>query len=183
MKDTKRYRWVCPECGAGKLLGKQPPLNLTDRYCLECSKTTGMLVARTCPVLDRKRKAGRERSKARAKKKREQMAQKWVVAGINLKQELARIWRIAQRLEPALAGRPRPKLAVFQRKGRYSSGHTYALRKIHITCGTDPADIRYVLAHEVAHSICRIRGGGCHDDIFKAAEAELLHDTGIRGRN
>lgn len=46
MPKPKRYRWNCPQCGSGKLLGKRPKKNATGRYCLDCSEKTGYLVER-----------------------------------------------------------------------------------------------------------------------------------------
>lgn len=93
---TKRYRWICPECSTGKLLGAAPRKNATERFCLPCSESTGHLVERTCPTLDRKRaqkaekrfeKASRDRAKEKAAReaKRATEEQRWVVCGTDMR--------------------------------------------------------------------------------------------------
>lgn len=67
-----RRRWVCPECGAGKLGPEKPRKNNVIRYCLPCSESAGVLVERSIPALDRKRaeKAARAAEKRRADSER-----------------------------------------------------------------------------------------------------------------
>jgi hypothetical protein len=93
---SKRYRWICPQCSTGKLLGKAPRKNATARFCIPCSESTGYLVERTCPALDRKRaqkaqsravKASKGRAKASATKtaRKATEEQRWVVCGTDMR--------------------------------------------------------------------------------------------------
>jgi hypothetical protein len=60
-------RWLCPTCGDGKLAPRRPRKDDVRRYCLACSETTGRLVERTNPVIEKKRAASKERSKKKAR--------------------------------------------------------------------------------------------------------------------
>jgi hypothetical protein len=66
----RKYRWVCPLCGAGVHLGARPHQDATGRYCLPCSVATDRLVRRVCPVLEKRREAAQERQQRRQKAKR-----------------------------------------------------------------------------------------------------------------
>lgn len=69
MSKAKQYNWVCPLCESTKRAPSKPRMNDTRRYCLACSESEGVLVERTCPVLDAKRERKAEAERARAAKK------------------------------------------------------------------------------------------------------------------
>jgi len=70
MAKPKQYRWVCPQCGAGKLAPSRPRKDDVRRYCLPCSERTGRLVERLSPALERQRREKEERRRSRDKRKR-----------------------------------------------------------------------------------------------------------------
>lgn len=192
----KRYRWKCPRCGSGKLLGMRPRVNATDRFCLPCSEETGTLVERVCPVLETQREKAAAKAAEKQKQKRLREAGKYVVNGVDLRKELSRLWRIAQRIEPRLGKQSPPTLTIHRSKRWGTSGRawtsSFALTKgkggavyrgprIHLTCGTNLGTMLYVFAHEVAHHVATARGAwSSHGDTFKAAEAEMLQEAGIK---
>jgi hypothetical protein len=67
---ARTYRWVCPNCGAGKLAPSRPRKDDVRRYCLPCSERTGRLVERLSPSLERQRREATERRQKAAKRKR-----------------------------------------------------------------------------------------------------------------
>lgn len=174
-------RWVCPQCGSGAILGERPRRNATGRYCLPCSAKSKTLVERTCPKLDAARARSSERARAVAEKRREREKEARLFNGVDLAAELRRVWRVAQRVEPGLARRDVPELTLRRsRTNHYTSGRTWPYRRIHMTVGTDRDDMMHVLVHEVAHSVSYARGHRGHGDIFRAAEAELHAECGVR---
>lgn len=67
---VKRVRWECPNgLHPGVLGSTRPRANATVRYCLPCSEAAGVLVERTAPALERKR-----RVKVEAKRERKTTA-------------------------------------------------------------------------------------------------------------
>jgi hypothetical protein len=131
---------------------------------------------------ERQRRADRAADRRAQRREREQTAR--LVNGLDLQLELRRLWRVARRIEPALAVWALPELTLRRsRQHSHTSGRTWPSRvrgRIHLTTGTLPEDTIYVLAHEVAHSVSYARGHRGHGDIFKAAEAELLAEAGVR---
>ena len=63
---SKRKRWVCPQCGVGKLGLQRPRKNDIIRYCFPCSTEAGVLVERVCPADISKKK---KKAEALARKK------------------------------------------------------------------------------------------------------------------
>ena len=70
MPKPKQFRWVCPNCGAGKLAPSRPRKDDVRRYCLACSERTGRLVERLSPALEKQRREAKEKRKRAAKQKR-----------------------------------------------------------------------------------------------------------------
>ena len=67
-----RKRWVCPLCDLpGILAPGRMRKHDVRRYCLPCSTSTGKLVERTCPTLDKRRGRGAATSAMKVTAKRE----------------------------------------------------------------------------------------------------------------
>ena len=77
MSKPRRTRWVCPDCGDGKLGPQRPRRENIVRYCLPCSEKAGRLVERETPALTKNREkraeqmAERRAVKAKRDRKRE----------------------------------------------------------------------------------------------------------------
>lgn len=166
----KRYRWVCPECGVGKLASSRPKANATVRFCLPCSSKSPELVERTCPTLDKARASKAERRKAAARRKatraqarkkrrkeqkaREAEARQWVqgdgdARGWDLQAEAKRLVGLLRQEGYRLA---QPELTVRRRKDNYTTGTSYGGRvtmTIPRLCSAHRA--LALLAHELAH--------------------------------
>lgn len=72
-------RWVCPNCGSGTNAPERPRRNDVRRYCLTCSKATGLLVERTAPKLERRRETAALRQRERRRKAAERERSRYVV--------------------------------------------------------------------------------------------------------
>lgn len=79
MPRPQRRLWVCPLCDDGVLAPSRMRKNDVRRFCLACSKTTGRLVERTSPALERQRAAAKAKRAERAEREREQKRQRWIV--------------------------------------------------------------------------------------------------------
>jgi hypothetical protein len=155
-------------------------------------------VERVCPVHERKRERSAQKADKKYQKKIAEQRESYSIGDLDLRRELTRVWRIAQRLEPQLRNVKKPKLVVKkwrrartnQRLGYATRGHgslaglmTYhdpALGKIQINLFKEDSTVegaKRVLVHEVAHHVAWARSGRGHDDIFKAAHAELSQDA------
>jgi hypothetical protein len=166
--QPKRVRWECPTGAHPAVLGStRPRRDDIVRYCLECSKVTGRLVERVAPVLERQRAAGAERSAAKAKAKRERdaaardrkaaaQAERYMVDGVDLRQEFARLVRLRAfgGASGTMARRP-PRFDISRRTSeptRYGVAYPYENRIILATWpGITLADARESLVHELTH--------------------------------
>ena len=63
-------RWKCPMCNKGALAPSRMSADDVRRYCLECSATTGKLVQRVCPALEKERERKQEKAASAAKRRR-----------------------------------------------------------------------------------------------------------------
>jgi hypothetical protein len=160
-KEAKQYRWVCPECGGFKLASSRPKRLATVRFCLPCSESTGLLVERSCPKLDKAReskaareKARRQRAVVRRKKARAKRLgtaeEKWHYGGYDLRTEATRLLKIA-RDEGYRCKKP-SMTASWRHKGNYATGRSWG-GKVHFTIpkGSPAAPALVLLAHELAH--------------------------------
>ena len=140
-------RWTCTKCGSTKLAPTRPRRDDVRRYCLSCSESTGRLVERVAPALERKREAGRLKSAERAKSKKQTKRESETFNGVHIPSEARRLWKLFGKRSSL------PEITVRQRRnGDYVSGHAYPWEKrITITVGTDPIDTWGVLAHELCH--------------------------------
>ena len=78
---AKKKRWVCPQCGVGKLGLQRPRKNDIVRYCFPCSEKAGVLVERVSPADINKKKKKEEavaRKKANAKPKPRKTTRTWM---------------------------------------------------------------------------------------------------------
>jgi hypothetical protein len=157
-------RWICPMCQAGKLAPERPRRDDVRRYCLPCSQTTGRLVERACPALDRKRAAKKERQAAKRATARDRQAAadlaRYTVGTpatgvIDLRDELRRLMRLpcvkalccndqGRRIRDGFGAmlQPRlPRLQVYRRQvgshttGRGVYGQPWRPGRIHLTVG------------------------------------------------
>lgn len=201
MSAAKRYRWVCPDCGGAVLGSSQPRKTSIVRYCLDCSRRTGYLVERSCPVLDRARTEKRERDDARrtAREKRERAAARAKrerdaerakrerdraeeaaresrrYRGVDLDVEARRLWATAA-LSAYHRGAPLPTIDLRRRRrGGYSSGRAWT-RRVTMTIGGSLTEVLMVLAHELAHSAVERTGRHGHDAVWASAYSDAARE-------
>jgi hypothetical protein len=178
---TKRKRWVCPQCQHGLLAPSRPRRDDVRRYCLNCSKKTGRLVERLCPTLEKKREktAARHAVKRQKKAAKIQTDPKHQVMKLFRKWKKLRCWKddVAHATLDLRVKRDTRKWNAWFTPGRarYFSG------RITMTIGTDWADTRATLLHELTHvTQGRRPGTSGHDDgfrsIYREAIDELLGD-------
>lgn len=156
MAKPKRFRWICPDCGAGKNASSRPRMDATVRFCLPCSEKTGTLVKRTCPALDKRRVTSAAKSATKAKKKKAKADAKWTRSGLDVRKEIARCAKAAKIFTP--------KVEIRDRTDGFDSGRSYGGRVVLSLCsgtkkvwgGTPameatPCMVRALVAHEIAH--------------------------------
>lgn len=182
-----RVRWECPNDKHAAVLGPRAPrTNATVRYCLPCSETTGVLVLRTAPVLERARAARTEAARARRKhaadRKATRIARHWTVNGVDVWAE----W-LALRRTPTYkrAGLPpnHPILRLrHSRNPTQASGRcVHGGSRICVTLGDacDRARIVTLLIHELAHAVTPPREH--HSPLFWTNVVDLTRDRfGVR---
>jgi hypothetical protein len=189
MSAPTMKRWVCPNCSGGLLAPSRPRKDDVRRYCLGCSKRTGRLVERTCPALERERATSREARSTRAKTQRQTVTRqkqaaaalrsakldaRFVVrsavepgATVDLRNEVARVWRAARKVEPRLRERP-PVLVASAGSGSYA--YTYD-GEIHLGQGAD----WMTLVHEVAHFVRARQGNEIRSDGKRAVHDRAFY--------
>lgn len=169
MAATKRTRWECPTGShPGKLGPSKPRRDDIVRYCLPCSEATGRLVERIAPALERKRQAVKDRAVARRRAEHERAAverqrraeaeaARYTFAGVDLRDEVARLRRLRAfgGAGGRLARRP-PTFHVRHAKTEPRStlaGAWPSTWRFQVTIypGVDLADLRESLVHELAH--------------------------------
>jgi len=162
---TRAVRWICPTEGsehAAVLAPSKPRRDDVRRYCLECSKATGRLVARVPPALEKAREA--KKAKAEAKKQarvarpRALAVDYYTVAGINLMEEMRRFLKLPVFKETLRKQRGEPTLAIRRRTMRPTrlGFAQYARLRIIIADypGIDEHCVRDTLLHELCHLAC-----------------------------
>lgn len=175
MGKPKRKRWVCPRCDGAVLAPSRPRRDDARRYCLACTKTTGRLVERECPALERERerKAVKRAQlrKAEIERKRTSphaIAERWFRRIVRL-----RCWRDEAKLCALRTVR-------VSSRTHYSSGHAQLLGntpssfvggEIVITIGNEWRFAIATLLHEVAHVVAVQRGDSGHGDIWRGCYA------------
>lgn len=164
-------RWVCEQCGKGALGPTRPRIRDVVRYCFPCSTKAGVLVDRKAPSLERKRTtrketeqqkkiARRARTIAERARAREAAAQRWIVAGEDVRKIAAQCWTAllaaARQLTKRDASRPALPEIVLRRSATHpkqSSGHAWGTRRIAMTLGrdVDRASVKELTLHELGH--------------------------------
>jgi len=176
-------RWVCARCGSGKLAPERPRADDVRRYCLSCSAATGRLVQRSAPALEarRERRAASRRAatKRTRERERERLSARHTAAGIDVRAEWARLLRlpfVAQRLRDR--GTRTVRLTVSRSLGERASGHCkWHGGRVHVTLGygVTLAELRTLLAHELAHAITPT--GEAHGEGWRNTYALVLRDA------
>lgn len=183
MAKPTMKRWVCPDCGAGKLAPSKPRADDARRFCFPCSERTGRLVRRTVPSMDAARERRAQARKETAKRLREREAaaltERHVAAGLDVREEWARLLRLPF-VRDRLPFRVVPLKVSWTTLKDYTTGHAhYGGQHVHLTFyrGVTRAEVRAILAHELAHVIAIDRG---HGEAFRRTFAlVLLHGYGV----
>lgn len=170
-----KTRWSCTkndDCPA--VLGPtRPRKDDVCRFCLPCSAKAGKLVPRVAPALEAKREKRAEKMKAKklakhAKTLAEEAAY-YNVHGVDLREELERLWNLPVAREyrkklghlgkrlPELVVRTRSTSRVRRYGVAYSFRHQILINRIP---GLDGFNVRETLAHEVAHILSPGKGHG-----------------------
>ena len=183
-------RWVCPNCQGGINAPSRMREDDVRRYCLGCSATTGRLVQRRAPALERARLVSAKRSTQRRKTKAERDREKRITklsAPVTDRDELVRIdllleraWALPTRKAEGV-GPEIPDLTVRRGGKPYSSGHVHYDGTITVTIGrVDFAEALAVVLHEVAHEITDLSGrranGDHHGPLFRSIFRSVVSD-------
>lgn len=160
-----QVRWKCELCNNGLLAPTKPRMNDVRRYCLPCSASTGKLVQRVSPTLEKQRVAKQAASRKKNVAKRATVAkrtapiktQKRIDAQRSkmIHNEAEKIWKLMQ---PYHGGKPLPRIIIARGKNWGSQGG-HAQRysnEIQVNVDRDQSPNRSrrvweVLAHELCH--------------------------------
>lgn len=197
--------WRCPKCDDGIRAPERLRKIDVRRFCLKCSASTGLLVERTIPSRDAERarakiiqreQQAKARERAAAKQKSYAQSERgqleaFARAALKLDAFSALGWRIIPfqirlaRRTKLIENEPRVRIIDGQEvhdtitygghRQEMSSGHAYGNRFV-ITAGTDAADARATILHEIAHCAAGYDKGWHHDKwraIFASAAEEL----------
>lgn len=164
MSAPSKKRWVCPRCGDGVLGPQRPRRDDVRRYCLACSASTGRLVERTCPALERERAdrgAKRAARTARAnERQRSAEVERRTVGGVDLMAEARRFAKLPA-LRDGIERNGFPNITIRRSTSkRHTSGfcsYTYPA-SITVTVGTDPYDAPGTVLHEMVHAVVLSEG-------------------------
>jgi hypothetical protein len=151
---------------------QRPRRDDVRRYCLACSASTGRLVERTAPSLERQRQQKQERSAARRVTARDRERtlerERRSIGSVNIDAEARRLWNL-----PVFKRQPRwkpgvPTITVRRSAAkRHTSGHSYFNHGgIVLTVGSDLDEALGVLLHELAHPIIGKPDGEIHPESF-----------------
>jgi hypothetical protein len=153
------------------------------RFCLECSKATGRLVARVPPALvkEREKRTERRRQKATriAERTEERTAAYYTVAGVNLLDEMHRMLQANAFIGTPVRSLKRPTLVVCRASRKPTRfGTAYYNRwmiRIVDYPGLTEHDVKETLCHELAHLATPYKGHGvAWKTMFRLAAEELL---------
>lgn len=184
MSKPRMHRWVCPTCGGGALAPSRPRKDDVRRFCLTCSAKSGRLVERRCPSLEGKRAAKAEARKTAAERAREReqarLTQRHTAAGIDVRDEWKRLCSLPY-VKPLLPTGRAPQVTVAWSKVKdTTTGHArYSGVRVHFGFypGVTPAEVKALLAHELAHVIAPTHG---HGEAFRRTFALVLwHGYGL----
>jgi hypothetical protein len=151
-------RWVCPVCGGGVNGPDRPRRDDVRRWCLRCSETTGRLVERSSPALERQREQAKTKRAERTAKQRERArvtrAQREIIDGVDVGKEIARLVRLPalrDELPSRMRGRKVDWTLHRTDNGSYS-GRAWPRSRIHLSLGDIPAaEVKMITCHELAH--------------------------------
>jgi hypothetical protein len=177
-------RYVCPNCGSGKLAPAHARRDDVRVYCLLCSERTGRLVRRVCEAAQREA-SDREARKA-ARKVREAVARREALARREGRRQVRRSWeqplrdlhRDWKRLRSW--GRRLTCGLTIKRTDRGSRGWAHLLRDTIVvyvdTPESDSLEARVTLLHELAHIAAPLDAhhGREWRELYLAAAAEVL---------
>jgi hypothetical protein len=177
--------WRCPTCETGiRAPGK---LRMVDvrRYCLTCSAKTGVLVQRTIPSRDAERARAKLLRQEHEVKARERTAAKRTTHAQSERGQLEAFARLALKLEAfaRLHGKRvdfKIRLPAPATRHAESTGHAYGSHRFVITAGSDAADARGTILHEIAHCAAGYTDGPHGDrwrSVFTEATRELTGET------
>jgi hypothetical protein len=201
--------WRCPKCESGIRAPERLRHIDVRRYCFECSTKTGLLVERTIPSRDAERARAKLLRREHEAKARERDAAKrtahvqsergqleaFARAALKLDAYIGLGWQILDfkiRLARTTPLKTEPRTRIIDGQevhdtityGGYrqeqSSGHAYGNNRFVITAGSDPADARATILHEIAHCAAGYNGGAHNDkwrSIFTSATVELTGET------
>lgn len=170
MAAARRTRWVCPECGDGRLGPTKPRKNNVVRYCLPCSEKAGVLVERETPALTKRREAQAEAAKAkRVKREQRRKATEHARTHVTLWDAAGRIVEVnpdeAIREIAKRAGIRPPRFTWNRRKGG-TSGRAWPGYRVHLSIGGRSLEnFCSIAAHELAHF--NIAGHHGHNDRWR----------------
>lgn len=158
--------WRCPDCEGGIRAPSRMKRNDVRRYCLTCSESTGFLVERTAPALDKVRAIKKQRRTAKRRRTAAQANAAGVVRhsfnGVDMRSVLFSILRL-EVYKRYSRFRSVPKFVFRKSKSKpYTSGTAWpGLNRFVITAGRDqePCEVIEVMLHEVAHLLCHPKVG------------------------
>lgn len=164
-----QVRWKCELCNNGLLAPTKPRMNDVRRYCLPCSASTGKLVERVAPSLEKQRIAKQAATRKKNVAKRATVAKRTAPIKMRHKREAERqrifekeadrIWDL---FFPNGTTRKRPPIKLVYTKNRDCSGMWDGWRVlVRIPrWSVGGAWAWEVLAHELCHAVV----GSRHDD-------------------
>lgn len=167
-------RWVCPECGKGKMAPER--MNQLDprRYCLLCSgkRSVTRLVERTAPKLEKRKRVASQRMVAKrqiAKEKR--LALPWAQRDELVQKEWKRIAKKAKVLNVDLGA-----LTIRRKRIRNTGVSSCGYIRPRIDIGTLAGRAR--VCEQLCHLIAHAPGGwSTHGDEFRSRLAEIVHEA------
>jgi hypothetical protein len=149
------------------------------RYCLPCSKRAGVLVQRVMPSREVERARAEEQRKAREAKARERTAAKRATHAQSERGQLEAFARTALKLHAFAALRTTPafkiRLPAPATRHAESTGHAYGNHRFVITAGSDAADARGTILHEIAHCAAGYADGP-HGDAWRSVFADSVRE-------
>lgn len=174
---TKRTRWVCPNCGDGRLGPTRPRKDNIVRYCLPCSEQAGKLVERETPSLDKRRTKQAEKAKAKrdAKAKRKAAAEKkrthltlWDEGGRIVEVDVRKaVYNMAKK-----AGMHTNFELTWNRRSDGCNTGRANERRVHLSIGSRSLEAFCKLAaHELGHA--KAGGYAGHNERWKDAYEEI----------
>jgi hypothetical protein len=165
-------RWNCPRCGAGINAPERMRRDDVRRYCLDCSRSTGRLVERVAPALERRRAASKQKQSERAAAERSKQREARSYLGVDMIAEARRMWNLPSMRE-AHRGRRMPEVQLRRRDGNYNTGHAWRSRIV-VTMGGDLASVLATLLHELAHAAAP--AASHHDDVWASLFLRAARD-------